>query len=416
MKEKQFERDPFKGTFGSLENLVDRISDVLKCPITIEDSNHRLLAYSSHDNQTDPARVATIIGRRVPEKVINSLWRDGVIPKLNQSDEPIRISQISDIGLGDRVAISIKKNNEMLGYIWALEIDHKLSEKELQLLKQAAQTAKNQLLHLQVRKKKKEEGHQEFFWQLLTGHIKAHNEIKKKIEQLEMIPPNPVAVIVFQFEEEITTDNERHITYMLTTTQQLRVPFHVIDRKELILLVSPNLSKELHHSINEFISDFVAQMNKRFKVSRIQGSCGNIYDKYEKIEASYQQALTVLELKNQFPHEIGHLYTYQSLGIYRYLDVILQKRQEDGFENSTLLQLIHYDKINKTQLLETLEAFLNNDSNVHDAAKELHVHTNTLNYRLKRISEITGMNLKDPNQKMTLYLEIKLNKIDQKEF
>lgn len=73
-------QDPFKGTFGSLENLADTISEVLHCPVTIEDANHRLLAYSTHEDSTDPARIATIIGRRVPEKVINSLWRDGVIP------------------------------------------------------------------------------------------------------------------------------------------------------------------------------------------------------------------------------------------------------------------------------------------------------------------------------------------------
>ena len=61
---------------------ADRISSVLGCPITIEDGNHRLLAYSTHDDTTDQARIMTIIGRRVPEKVINSLWKDGFIPAL----------------------------------------------------------------------------------------------------------------------------------------------------------------------------------------------------------------------------------------------------------------------------------------------------------------------------------------------
>ncbi|WP_314733483.1 hypothetical protein [Anaerobacillus sp. CMMVII] len=147
--------DPFKGTFGNLENLVDKISDVLGCPVTIEDANHRLLAYSSHDDQTDPARIATIIGRRVPEKIINNLWKDGVIQRLNQTTAPVRISEITNIGLGDRVAISIHNKNEVIGYIWVLEVEHRLSEEQLLLITQAAQTAKNQLLQLQVRKKRK---------------------------------------------------------------------------------------------------------------------------------------------------------------------------------------------------------------------------------------------------------------------
>lgn len=128
-------RDPFKENFDTLEEFADRISEVLQCPITIEDSNHRLLAYSTHDERTDQARIATIIGRRVPEKVINNLWKEGIIPQLLKTDDPIRVENINEIGLGNRVAISIWKNDEVLGFIWAVEVDKTLNEEELLLLK-----------------------------------------------------------------------------------------------------------------------------------------------------------------------------------------------------------------------------------------------------------------------------------------
>ncbi len=411
MSQNYNEKDPFKETFGNLENLVDKISDVLQCPVTIEDANHRLLAYSSHEGQSDPARVATIIARRVPEKVINSLWREGIIPKLNQSNDPVRISELDNIGIGNRVAIAIFSKNGILGYIWVLEIDKHLSEEQLSLLKKAAQTAKNQLLQLQVRKKKKQEGHQEFFWQLLTGHLKSHQEIKTKIEQFNLRPSLPVSVIVFQFKNEITPKIESNISYMITTTQQLRITFFVISRNELILLGSPLSGKGEKVATINFVEEFISQMDKRFKVHDIQGGCGSLYDNYEKIEKSYHEALSVLSIKNQFPKEVGNTYSYQQLGIYRYLEVLLKKKQEDGYENAALQKLGDYDESNKTHLLETLEVFLNKDSNVNDAAKELHIHTNTLIYRLKRIAEIADIDLKNPNQKMTLYLDIKLNKL-----
>jgi DNA-binding PucR family transcriptional regulator len=75
-----------------------------------------------------------------------------------------------------------------------------------------------------------------------------------------------------------------------------------------------------------------------------------------------------------------------------------------------LKKLREYDQKNNTDLVETLEVFLNKDSNVHETSKALNVHTNTLTYRLKRISEIGEVNLKDPNQKMTLFLDLKLEK------
>ena len=118
--------DPFKTAFDSLDEFADLISQVLMCPITIEDANHRLLAYSTHDERTDPARISTIIGRRVPEKVINQLWKEGTIPALLKTQEPIRVKNMNDIGLNNRVAISIWKQDEVIGFIWAIEIDKSL--------------------------------------------------------------------------------------------------------------------------------------------------------------------------------------------------------------------------------------------------------------------------------------------------
>lgn len=47
-------------------------------------------------------------------------------------------------------------------------------------------------------------------------------------------------------------------------------------------------------------------------------------------------------------------------------------------------------------LLHTLRVFLENDHNRHRTAEKLHLHRNTLNYRLRRVAEITGYNPADP--------------------
>jgi DNA-binding PucR family transcriptional regulator len=76
--------------------------------------------------------------------------------------------------------------------------------------------------------------------------------------------------------------------------------------------------------------------------------------------------------------------------------------------NPIIERLKQYDAENKTNLLESLEVTLDKDSNVNEAAKELHCHVNTLNYRLKRIQEITQVSLKDSVQKHGLYLDLKM--------
>ncbi len=411
MDERLHSFDPFKGIFGNLENLADAISDTLNCPVTIEDFNHRLLAYSTHENSTDQARIATIIGRRVPEKVINNLWKDGIIPKLQQSDEPLRIPSIEKIGLGDRVAISIRKGTEVLGYIWALEVDKKLTDQELLLLKKAALAAKNHLLQHHAGTKKREENNQEFFWQMLTGHLQSENEIQGKLQRLSLGNILPYTILIFQFPEEIDVKTEKNISYLTTTIQSVRTPFTANDENIFMVLATTNNNQPMIERVEEFIASFVLQMKERFGVLGIKAGYGGIYESLTNVEKSYHEALTVLSLKDKFIDEIPFIFNYRDLGLYQFLEEIYRKQLRDGYKNEKLELIQQYDLKHHTNLYETLETFLNHDDHVQEAAKALHIHTNTLNYRLKRIAEMTGLNFRDPAQKMMIYIDIKIRKL-----
>jgi DNA-binding PucR family transcriptional regulator len=402
--------DPFKAAFDSLDEFADFISHVLKCPITIEDANHRLLAYSTHDERTDPARISTIIGRRVPEKVINQLWKEGTIPALLNTKEPIRVSSRDDIGLGSRVAISIWKQDEVLGFIWALEIDKSLTEQDLVLLKKAAEAAKNKLLQLQIRKNKKEERFQEVFWKLLTGHLKDRPEIAEQFQMIHIAPFTSFAVLVFQFQENLTTKDEQNISYLLKTSQRLKILLYTIDFNKLILLVSADHLKNVFLELELFAKNFVFNLQERYRMENIIPVFSSIYEDYHKIRKAYVETLTVLSIKEKFPAETAHIYHYQKLGVFQFFDLLLDKRKTDPYENYSLVKLHEYDQKHHSSLVETLEVFLDKDSNINDAAKALNVHANTLTYRLRRISEIGDVDFKDPNQKMLLYLDIKLER------
>ncbi|MEH7336503.1 PucR family transcriptional regulator [Neobacillus drentensis] len=402
--------DPFRTAFDSLDEFADLISQVLKCPVTIEDSNHRLLAYSTHDERTDPARISTIIGRRVPEKVINQLWKEGTIPALLKTNEPIRVKSIDDVGLSNRVAISIWKQEEVIGFIWALEIDKSLTDDDFFLLKQAADAAKNKLLQLQTRKNKKEERSQEFFWKLLTGHLKVQEEILENFHTLQITPSSSFAILVFQFNENITSKEEQNISYLLKTNQRLKIMLYTIDCNQLILLISAEGLENPLTELEQFSQVFIIKMGDRYGVRDITPVLSGIYKDYQKIRQAYEETLSVLSIKQKFPFETKDIYNYQKLGIYQFLGLLLEKRKTEEYENYSLTKLHDYDQKHNSNLVETLEIFLNNDNNINDAAKELNVHANTLNYRLKRIAEIGEVNFKDPNQKMMLYLDLKLEK------
>ncbi|WP_227936928.1 PucR family transcriptional regulator [Alkalihalobacillus deserti] len=405
----ELKNQSFYRQFDSLEDFVDAISERLQCPVTIENSNHHLLAYSSHANSTDVARISTIIGRRVPERVINRFWKEGVIPALNQSDEPIVIPQINDIGLGNRVAVSIRKNNEVLGYIWVLEVGRTLTKEDLTDLKIAASKAKNQLLQLNLQKKKKEKNHQELLWQMITGDERNHMIIADQLSRIGLKSKQPLAILLFTF---ASMDDElyKKLTYIAKTMQKINILIQTVDENQLVFLVSPlSQTNDFHKKIKDFIDTFKAQVKERFGISEICSGCGYAYENYESIKRSYDEATKVMALKQTFTKELSEANFYHELGIFRYIDLLKQTEELQGISvNPAIEKLRTYDLNNRTNLLETLDVILDKDGHMNEAAKDLHCHVNTLNYRLKRIQEITAIELKDPAQKIGLYLDMKL--------
>jgi DNA-binding CsgD family transcriptional regulator len=62
------------------------------------------------------------------------------------------------------------------------------------------------------------------------------------------------------------------------------------------------------------------------------------------------------------------------------------------------------DSKSKTQLEETLFILIANHMNMAETAKKIHIHYNTLKYRVQRIEELTGLDLKDSNTTFQLSL------------
>lgn len=48
------------------------------------------------------------------------------------------------------------------------------------------------------------------------------------------------------------------------------------------------------------------------------------------------------------------------------------------------------------ELLDTLLRFVNNDLNRRRTANQLHIHPNTVDYRLRKIAELTGVDASQP--------------------
>ncbi|GAA4872187.1 PucR family transcriptional regulator [Kitasatospora terrestris] len=79
-----------------------------------------------------------------------------------------------------------------------------------------------------------------------------------------------------------------------------------------------------------------------------------------------------------------------------------------AFRSRLLDRVIAYDIEHQADLVRTLEAFLRSDGSWTRCAAQLHVHVNTLRYRIGRIEELTGRDLSRLEDRVDFYLALEL--------
>lgn len=107
------------GGLGDLFQLADAAAAVVDAPVTIEDANSRVLAYSARQDRTDPARISTIMGRRVPDDVLARFRSRGVFRELSRGRTTIFVPAQQD-GTLPRLIVPIRMGGELLGSMWAV--------------------------------------------------------------------------------------------------------------------------------------------------------------------------------------------------------------------------------------------------------------------------------------------------------
>jgi GAF domain-containing protein len=103
---------------------------------------------------------------------------------------------------------------------------------------------------------------------------------------------------------------------------------------------------------------------------------------------------------------------FDDLGAYKYLLKVSQDGRVRDRRGEALQQLADYDRRHRSQLLPTLEEYLRRRGNIAAAASTLYVHPNTLRQRLRRIQDLTGLDVAREDWLM-IEIELKLHRLDE---
>ncbi len=102
---------------------------------------------------------------------------------------------------------------------------------------------------------------------------------------------------------------------------------------------------------------------------------------------------------------------FSDLGVYRLLVLLRDAPEMWSFYRETLAELVKYDQQTRGELIKTLEEYFKNLGNLRATSEALHVHRNTLLYRIERIEQISGMDLNNAEEHFALWLALQAHRV-----
>ncbi len=166
-----------------------------------------------------------------------------------------------------------------------------------------------------------------------------------------------------------------------------------------------NDENELGSIVKDIHADLAGALAGSGSSEVVSMGVGRIRAGLEGIRQSHQDARQALTIGRRL-HGPGNVTLFERLGVYRLIYAAEQLPELRTFQDEALGTLVEYDHQHGADLIRTLEAFFAANCSPKEAAALLHVHRNTVLYRLERIAEITGLDLNSSDVRLRLHLAL----------
>ena len=399
-------------SLSDLNDVVDVISNGLKKPVIVESDHFFLLAYNSYYvNHFDYANQQTIFSKKCPLPIFERFVETGIIDKLKTNDKPFRVEKMKEIGLNRRVVVNAKYKDTIMGYIWVQEFDHLLTKEEMDFLYDVSFHVGKLISKKNKLKLQKAEEVEYFFRKVMNNEFTNEKELKWEATDLDIVLPSIFSVMVVnaihadvELLEELKNTIRSYLNLKDNTSHVL------VYRSNIVIIVGCySLKYSPVTAALQIVDNLLTNFDAK-RYSNIYIGIGNEYQPILSLHRSYKEALEVVSIVEELGTQENLPYEFNKIGALRYLDVIYEKNTRTNYSNKNLQILQAKDSESQTQLVKTLEYYLVNNCKLKATAEKMFIHPNTLNYRMKQITELTTIDFSDFNQKCQLYLELMASK------
>lgn len=385
-----------------LQSIVDELSRLLGSVATLEDKDFNLVTFSSQTSDVDPIRQHSILRRTSSEHVRSWFEQFGIAT----ADGPVRTPADPDAGIVARLCLPARWRGLNHGYFWFLDengdIDDTLLPDALSIAAQAG-AALAQQWHARQDVQSNVEA-------LLGTDLDLVDQAAEELESLDVIRPGaPVVAVVCSV--DAAADLAPINTWRLPP-QVLVAPAVDGALSAVVPLRSPDdpspgtdAASHLRDLVWGSLEGGRPGVGVGSGVGRGVGvGIGGARRNLRQVRGSWLEArlaATVAREEPRFPA----VARWDELGVHRLLACGPRTALREAVLDPAVVRLIEHGS---DDLVTTAATFLDSAGSVQRTAAALQIHRQTLYYRLRRIEEVTGLDLELGQHRLVLHLGLTL--------
>jgi hypothetical protein len=394
--------------FGDPQDLVsfaNALCELVGGSVMIFNPGQEVLAASRLADTDDAMRRQAVLEQRGPAWYRNRLRAEGVYRRLWQTEEVVDVPAIPEHGVGRRLVMAIRAGEEILGSIWVAERDTPLAGEAAQVLARAARAAAHHL------RRPYASGPNRYLEgvvrRMMTGS--AEEGTLAASGWLDADPQGLAAVLTCMF-----TDGRRGGERRLGELMSLGlgepggVVVPVISRGRVDLLVC-DLPAGTGTARLGRVASAIAERASRSLERAVLCAVGPVVAGLDAVATSHREAglaLRALQSDGAAGTRVAtHEEVRERTALLALTDLVAGDRR---FATGPVLDLIAHDRAHRTSYAASLRAYLDAFGDMIAAARTLNVHPNTLRYRIRRIPELCGLDVSDPDARLLAALQLRM--------
>jgi purine catabolism regulator len=386
--------------------IVDRLADITGHAVVWQEYDGTV----RHASATSDGEVLSASLQKETGRVRR--WAEGIA--VVAADPPVHEFPLQEAGLA-RLVAPVPVRDGIGGFISLIAPDAQLDQLNRMAVARAASACAIELDRERAVLQARDELEGEFLESLLAGTYSSESAVRHRAERLGFDLNGDTVVMVARADTGGEQPPRVRGDQLVAGAQgwiRRRSPVALATlRQRAVAAVVPLVEGQAAVDLRRLASDLRLECAGAVGVD-VSVGLGRPKPGIAGVRASYREAEQALTMGTRL-FGGGRVVAFADLGLYRLLYAMNGQAELREFFEDQVQALVEYDQRTGAGLMATLDAFFRCHGSPTEIAQILHLHRNTVLYRLRRIEDIAHLRLDDPETRLNLHLCLKVRDVLQ---